>query len=842
LSAAASAAAAAAAAAAARPSPPPPSSSSSADRLTADNATATAAAAAAAAFNAAEDARWSDFAATELPHIAAQAARANGAGAAPFSLAPAFVAQYAARAPPFGFNGLGDFVFQTRYARLRADGSGRKERWHETVERVVNGVYNMQRRWVVAHELGWDARRAHASAREMFDRIWSMKFLPPGRGLWAMGTPMTEERFLYAALNNCAFVSTGGIGGEAPAGGAPAAATSAGAETEATRPFTFLMDAAMLGVGVGFDTDGAGRLVVHGPSASPPPAAGAADVHVVADSREGWVASVRALLEAHFFGLAPAPRFDYSLVRPRGSPIRGFGGTASGPDVLRRLHEDLDACLRPLAGRALTVTAIVDIMNLIGRCVVSGDVRQTAEIAFGDAHNPEYIDLKNYAKNPRRAAFGWTSNNSVYAELGMDYSDVARRVRDNGEPGFAWLENMRAFGRMGDAPNHRDARAKGGNPCLEQTLESYELCCLVETFPDNHTSVAEFQRTLRFAFLYAKTVTLGRTHWPQTNRVMLRNRRIGCSISGVAQFVARRGMGALREWCEAGYREVQRSDARLSEWLAIPRSVKTTCVKPSGTVSLLAGATPGMHFPESRFYLRRVRVGKDHEVVAPLRAAGFHVEPAAEDPERKLVVTFPVDALAGRGGGSAADAGAGAGKGAGAGAGAGLAAGAGPGAVGGGTLLTLDDVGMWEQLSLAAFLQRHWADNQVSCTVTFDPQREGPQIARALDVFQYQLKGVSLLPRAPKLQYKQLPYEAVTEAEYRAAAASIRPGGLRFNVADAVAAGATDNSAAPDNFCSSDSCEVRSETPASVSEGFGPPPEEAEDLRSRAGSGDQEAR
>jgi ribonucleoside-triphosphate reductase len=133
---------------------------------------------------------------------------------------------------------------------------------------------------------------------------------------------------------------------------------------------------------------------------------------------------------------------------------------------------------------------------------------------------------------------------------------------------------------------------------------------------------------------------------------------------------------------------------------------------------------------------------------------------------------------------------------------------------------TLDTVSMWEQFSLAAFLQRHWADNQVSCTVTFDPETEGPQIARALDVFQYQLKGVSLLPRAPKLQYKQLPYEAITEAEYRAAAAGIRPGGLRFNVADA-----KDNSAAPDAFCDSSSCEVK--------EGFGPPPEEAEDMRPR---------
>ena len=123
--------------------------------------------------------------------------------------------------------------------------------------------------------------------------------------------------------------------------------------------------------------------------------------------------------------------------------------------------------------------AIVDLMNHIGKCVVSGNVRRTAEIAFGDPDSAEYIDLKNYEVNPARAEYGWTSNNSVFAELGMSYDSVCERVAINGEPGFAWLENMRAYGRMADPPNHTDYRVMGGNPCLEQSLESYEMCCLV---------------------------------------------------------------------------------------------------------------------------------------------------------------------------------------------------------------------------------------------------------------------------------------------------------------------------------------------------------------------------
>jgi ribonucleoside-triphosphate reductase len=103
-------------------------------------------------------------------------------------------------------------------------------------------------------------------------------------------------------------------------------------------------------------------------------------------------------------------------------------------------------------------------------------------------------------------------------------------------------------------------QAGGGNPCLEQTLESFELCCLVETFPFRHTEQSDYEDTLRSAMLYAKTVTLGRTHWPKSNRVMMRNRRIGCSISGVSQFVAERGLDNLKDWLESGYDVVQDQD------------------------------------------------------------------------------------------------------------------------------------------------------------------------------------------------------------------------------------------------------------------------------------------
>ena len=531
-----------------------------------------------------------------------------------------------------------------------------------------------------------------------------------------MGTDVVHKKNLSAALNNCAFVSTEDM------------------ESNPTRPFEFLMDASMLGVGVGFDTKGRGKVSVLGPNDETP------IKYVIDDTREGWVESVSMELKS-YFGVKgvkqPRVEFDYSAIRPEGLPLKTFGGVSSGPGPLKDLHKSIAEVLDKRVGKTLDSRSIVDLFNLIGKCVVSGNVRRSAEIAFGEADDDEFLDLKNYEKNPDRMAYGWSSNNSVFAQIGMDYTTIANRLRDNGEPGLAWLENMQKFGRMADGPNWKDRRVKGGNPCLEQSLESYELCCLVETFPARHKSLEEYKRTLKFAYLYAKTVTLRMTHWPETNRVMLRNRRIGCSVSGVADFLGKHSLDELRIWLDEGYQTVQKWDEVYSNWFCIPRSIKTTSVKPSGTVSLLAGSTPGMHFPESRIYIRRMRMSKNDPLAKPLLEAGYSVVPAIGQEDTTVVAEIPIKLPEG--------------------------------------VRVQSEVSMFEQLSLAAFMQRYWADNQVSCTVTFDPVTEGPHIAQMLQYFQYQLKGVSLFPKQDYGRFPQLPYEAISEEVYEQMIKDIKP-------------------------------------------------------------------
>lgn len=684
----------------------------------------------------------------------------------PFRLSDNFLDKYKNIKAPFGFNGLGELVYMRTYSRIKDDGNN--EQWWETVRRVVEGTYNMQKKWIDIFELEWNAHKAQYSAQEMYDRMFNMKFLPPGRGLWAMGSQITEEKGIYAALNNCGFVSTATI------------------KDDLSKPFCFLMDMSMLGVGVGFDTRGNGEILIKGVNFDRPKVD-----FTIPDTREGWVESVRMLIDAHFLAGNPI-NFNYSEVRPAGLPIKGFGGISSGPDPLIELHENINKVMLKNIDRKIDPTIIVDLMNHIGKAVVAGNVRRTAEIAFGEPHDEEYLDLKNWKVNPHREDYGWTSNNSIFAELGMDYSNAADRTKNNGEPGYVWLDNIRGFSRMRNGMDNKDHRASGTNPCVEQSLESYELCCLVETFPYRHTDIEDFKRTLKFAYLYAKTVTLGRTHWAETNRVLLRNRRIGCSVSGIAQFLTYRGHEELRQWLIEGYDTIQAWDKSYSEWLCMPRSIKTTSVKPSGTVSLLVGSTPGVHYPESRFYIRRITVAKNSPMIKSLKNAGLHIEDKIGDPS-SMIVEVPVDIGIG--------------------------------------IRTVREVSMWEQLSLAAFMQRYWADNQVSATITFDKETEGDQIAYALNFFQYQLKGVSFLPREEdKLKckdcglefdrghipvtnckhlntvivtpYPQMPYETIDEATYNKKVKYLKP--IDFS-------GIAHNEAVVDKFCNSDVCELKLE-------------------------------
>ena len=277
----------------------------------------------------------------------------------------------------------------------------------------------------------------------------------------------------------------------------------------------------------------------------------------------------------------------------------------------------------------------------------------------------------------------------------------------------------------------------------EQTLESTEMCNLVETYPSRHETREDFIRTLKFAYLYAKTVTLGGSHWVDTNRIMMRNRRIGCSVSGITELLARIGVYETRKWLRDGYDEIQKWDKIYSDYLAIPRSIRTTSEKPSGTVSLLAGVTPGAHFPNSRYYIRRMRLMKDSPLIPDLLAAGYNIEPCIGSEKSTVVVEVPISA--------------------------------------GNNVRTNSEVSIWEKAEVAAMLQADWADNQVSITVDFDAETESSQIEPVLNYYQYRLKSISFLPRYKNsFAYPQMPYEEISKEKFEELNAKLKP--LNFHI------------------------------------------------------------
>lgn len=561
------------------------------------------------------------------------------------------------------------------------------ECWYQCVQRVVEGTFRLIQRQY--HFLGklFHQKEMQNLAQDMYTRIFQMKFLPPGRGLWAMGTPIVESNGLGAALNNCAFISTENL------------------DKDPLEPFIFLMDMTMLGVGVGSDTLGAGKCKIFDPKKS----GKGTKKYVIDDSREGWVNSLGVILESYFFEDSYEIEFDYSEIRPAGVVLKTFGGVSGGSKPLQDLHYQIRTILEPNHDQFITTRIIADLFNLIGVAVVSGNVRRTAEIIFGSPDDKEFLNLKNYQLNPERGQWGWTSNNSITAKLGMDYKESVQNILLNGEPGFLWLHNAQKYSRMNlDQGDYLDLDVKGANPCNEQSLEDGELCCLVENFPTKHESFEDFCQTLRLAFLYCKTVSTFPTHWSKSNNIIMKNHRLGNSISGVAQFEAKHNLHTLRKWLKNGYTYLKDCDEEISEMLGLPLSKKLTSIKPSGTVSLLAGATPGMHYPIHRFYIRRIVLAQNSHFVKILKDAGYKVEDSAYEPDVSAVVEIPVSM--------------------------------------GSAVRKQNEVTMWEQLHLAAFLQKYWSDNQVSATITFDPETESNQIVNALNYFQYDLKGVSFLP------------------------------------------------------------------------------------------------
>ena len=681
---------------------------------------------------------------------------------------------------------LGWVTYKRTYARFLED-KKRTEEWSETVKRVVEGNINLDPRLKdtpapsVVQELTEEAQN-------LFKLIYGLAATPSGRNLWVSGTPYQEKH--GDALNNCWFIAirpqaygrSSIIPGYLDSDDSNGYLTSD--EVAVSMPWAFMFDELMKGGGVGFsvtrenvskipqvkhEVQLACRVGKENASAAECRAVGAIDtrelcaskewtgswIYEVEDSREGWVKALAAVIDSHFKDF-PRNRvvIDVSDVRPRGARIHGFGGTASGPAPLVEMLYDVNRILNAKAGDHLSSVDCTDISNLIGKAVVAGNVRRSAELALGDWDDEGFRTMKQ--DQEKLAHHRWASNNSVVVDGKPEqYEQVAHEVIVNGEPGVVDLNLSRHYGRLADGFNaDADPNAEGTNPCGEITLENGEPCNLFEVFP----AIAQEQgwnlnQVLGLAARYAKRVTFGSYDWEVSRRVISRNRRIGVSLSGIQDwFLARFNRRAVTGWkqetakdgtvrrqpvydqeiarvLDSMYQAVVEADREYSAELGCQPSLKHTTVKPSGTVAKLAGVSEGMHFQWAGHFIQRIRFQDDDPLLEALKACGYCMEPDVYT-KHTMVVEFPVKASHWQ-----SD-----------------------------SFASAGTVSAEEQLATQAFLQAYWSDNAVSCTVTFQKKEES-QLPSILAEFAGRIKSTSLLGYVDG-GYRQMPKETIGAAQY----------------------------------------------------------------------------
>ncbi len=597
-----------------------------------------------------------------------------------------FLKDYSTKKPNWGYNGLGEIVYKRTYSRLKDDGTN--EEWHETVARCING----------AQKIGADYTKKEA--QQLYDYIFNLKCNFAGRMLWQLGTT-TVDRFGANSLLNCWGVCIRDID-----------------------DFCFIFENLMLGGGVGFsirkeDVHELPRVqhdvVVEHKKTND------ADF-IVPDSREGWVKLLKKVLKSYFY---TGESFTYStiLVRSSGEHIQGFGGQASGPSILIEGIEKIGEVICEREGKKLRSLDVLDICNIIGSVVVAGNVRRSAEIAVGDPDDYLFLRAKRWdlGNVPNWRAM---SNNTIYADSYDHISDAVWKGYDGGgEPyGFFNLPLSQKYGRLQDK---KKDRCEIVNPCAEILLESHECCNLSEIYLNNIESKKELKECAKLLYKTQKAICALPFIHKKTEEVVQRNMRIGVGVTGICQSLDK------IEWLDECYQYLRDFDVEWSKRCGYPTSIRLTTVKPSGTLSLLSGSTPGVHPAYANYFIRRVRMSSSDKLVDVCRNANYPVEYAKQfdgtEDRSTVVVEFPCH-------------------------------------INGKTILA-NEMTAVKQLELVKKIQTLWSDNSVSVTVYYRLE-ELDEIKEWMEKnYEKSLKTVSFLLHSEH-GFAQAPYEEINKEEY----------------------------------------------------------------------------
>lgn len=631
---------------------------------------------------------------------------------------------------------LGQLVYDRTYSRTMDEETNTKECWPDTVRRVVQGnISFVDPKFIEPGE-----------AEALEDLLLKRVLIPAGRHLWVTGVEgraFTQNchvaGFETGLADHVAFVfdelmKGGGVG-----------ANYSSHYLKGLTPLAHKVDVAFICDPSHADYESL-RPLLTDPREIPE---NWTQFLRIEDSREGWVDSLYKLITTSQTVRNGVLVFDVTPIRCAGSPIRGFGGTASGPLALMLLLNNVAT----LSGRGeITPELTMLIDHYIAEAVIAGNVRRSARMSILHWKDPFIFWFLSCKLDPLHH---WSTNISVEIDdeflhdlkwgdgttnAEVIYERVIKGMLDNGEPGF-YNSSLASVGEM----THLGAT----NPCGEMPLESWESCNLGHVnlaFGGNGDHLTAFRLMTRFL--------LRATHCdisdPKQQEVVDRNRRIGVGFFGLQEWLAGRSIkmsqfnsnNTLRDHLMAWAYIVRKEADGYADEMGIPRPIKTTTLAPTGSIAKLAGTSESMQAIFAKYYIRRVRYSTNDHEVEQLRERGVPLQPCVYS-ANTLVASFPCrDTMLDR--------------------------------VSECYVEEQNELSVESTLGLQALIQKYYADNAISCTINLPDADLDTRLnlQKNLKKFLPEIKGTTVFVDASR---PQSPLEKITEEEYYRLSALIQP-------------------------------------------------------------------
>ena len=585
------------------------------------------------------------------------------------------------------------YIHASRYARYSYE-NNRRETWDETVTRYFNffeeHLYDNH-----------DYKLTDNNRKMLEDGIKELKVMPSMRCLMTAGEALKREN---VAGYNCSYIAVNNL-----------------------RAFDELLYVLMNGTGVGFSVER--QFVTELPIINE-------DFHatdtiiMVSDSKLGWAKALRELIS--LLAAGQIPQWNLSRVRPAGSPLKTFGGRASGPEPLEDLFRFFINIFRDAAGRKLTSLEAHDLCCKIAEVVVVGGVRRSALISLSNLSDDRMRHAKAgrwWESNVQRSL---ANNSACYTEkpdMGIFMEEWKSLYESkSGERG---IFNRQAAQSRSEMNGRRDATHEfGTNPCSEIILRDREFCNLTEVIIRGGDTEETLEEKVKLATILG-TFQSTLTNFRYLNRKWGENceeeRLLGVSMTGIMDNVLTNGKKKGLEDLLDRLREVAiQTNKYWAKQLGIPQSAAITCVKPSGTVSQLVDSASGIHARHAPYYVRTVRADKKDPLAKMMYDQGFPCEDDVTKPEHTWVFSFPVKGPA---------------KG-----------------------VYRKDMNALEQLNLWKIYQEHWCEHKPSITISVK-EEEWMEIGAWVYGNFDMMSGVSFLPMSDHT-YRQAPYQDCTKEQY----------------------------------------------------------------------------